>query len=118
MKTNDAAGNPHVICSGVELNKAIDTQGYNSKKFINNIYERASLNNGTYIIDEQVKSTLQKIGIVLNISWIIEALEHPIDITCQRSTNCPRLEKCENIVKTRKKISWVSQIKKDILKNG
>ena len=25
LKTNDAAGNPHVICSGVELNKAIDS---------------------------------------------------------------------------------------------
>ena len=118
LKTNDAAGNPHVICAGIELNKAIDMQGFDSKTFINNIYDRGSLNNGTYIIDDQVKSTLQKIGIVLNISWIIEALEYPIDITCQRSTNCPRLKKCENIIRTRKKISWVSQIKKDILKNS
>ena len=54
-------------------------------------------------------------GKVLNISWIIDALENPINITCQRSTNCPRNKTCDNILKTHKKISWVSQIKKEIL---
>ncbi len=66
----------------------------------------------------KTKLILEQIGTVLNISWIIDSLNYPIDITCQKSTNCPRNEKCENILKTRKKISWVSQIKDEILKKN
>ena len=116
LKTNDAAGNPHIICSGIELNKAIDTQGYNSEQLIKTIYDKALKNNGTFNVDSKIKEILKQIGTVLNISWIMDSLKYPIDITCQKSTNCPRNEKCENIIKTRKKISWVSQIKDEILK--
>ena len=115
LKTNDAAGNPHIICTGIELNEALDTQGYDTDKIINFIYENASKKGGTILPDKKIRSILFKVGTVLNISWIIEALNYPIDIICQRSTNCPRDKKCENITKTRTKISWVSQIKEDIL---
>ena len=61
-----------------------------------------------------MQTILSKIS---NISWINEALKNPVDIICQRSTNCPRNIPCDNMIKTRKKISWVSQIKDEILDN-
>ena len=62
------------------------------------------------------KNIIYQIGTILNISWLIEAAENPVDIICQRSTNCPRLNNCENFPKSRKKISWTNQIKEEILK--
>ncbi len=62
------------------------------------------------------KNIFIQLGIILNISWLIEAVQNPVDLICQRSTNCSRIENCENFPKSRKKISWSDQIKDDILK--
>ena len=42
-------------------------------------------------------------------------VQNPVDLICQRSTNCSRIDNCENFPKSRKKISWTDQIKEDIL---
>ena len=67
------------------------------------------------MINQDISEKLAQISKISNISWINEALKNPVDIICQRSTNCPRNIPCDNIIKTRKKISWVSQIKDEIL---
>ena len=117
LKTNDAAGNPHIICVGVSLNDAIEMQGYNKNEILNGIYENAYLNKGSKNLLDKHKNIIYQIGTILNISWLIDATEQPVDIICQRSTNCPRTENCENYPKSRKKISWTNQIKDEILKN-
>ena len=115
LKTNDAAGNPHVIGIGIDMNRAINIQGYNAENLNKSIYSECLENGGYVIANKKTKNIISQVGKVLNISWIIESLENPINITCQRSTNCPRDISCDNIQKTRKNISWVSQIKKEIL---
>ena len=117
LKTNDAAGNPHIICVGFELNDAIGMQGYDKDIIVNEIYNWCYKNNGSNVLSNKHKKILFQIGMIFNISWLIESIDNPVDIICQRSTNCPRENTCDNIQKTRKNISWSSQIKKEILKN-
>jgi len=116
LKTNDAAGNPHIICTGISINDAIEMQGHNKHEVLNEIYESCYKDSGSRILTEEHKNIIYQIGTILNISWLIEAADNPVDIICQRSTNCPRLDNCENFPKSRKKISWTNQIKEEILK--
>ena len=51
-----------------------------------------------------------QVGIILNISWVIEAIELPVNIIANS------LEIDESADKGRKKISWTNQIKQEILK--
>ena len=115
LKTNDAAGNPHIICAGIELNDAIEMQGHDKNKILMDIYDSCYKNNGSKLLDKKHKEILFQVGIIFNISWLIESIEKPVDIICQRSTDCHRINNCENFPKSRKKISWTNQIKKDIL---
>ena len=92
-------------------------QGYNKEEILTSIYNDCSDNNGSKILSDKYKKIIYQIGTILNIAWLNDAAESPVDIICQRSTNCPRLENCENFPKSRKKISWTNQIKDDILKN-
>ena len=116
LKTNDAAGNPHIICTGISINDAIEMQGYNKHEVLNEIYESCYKHKGSRVLADKHKNIIYQIGTILNISWLIEAADNPVDIICQRSTNCPRLDNCENFPKSRKKISWTNQIKDEILK--
>ncbi len=115
LKTNDAAGNPHIICVGIDLNDAISMQGYNVENTLNEIYDSCYKNNGSSLLRKKHKDILLQVGIILNISWLIEAIELPVDVICQRSTDCLRADNCENFPKNRRKISWTNQVKEDIL---
>ena len=115
LKTNDAAGNPHIICVGIDLNEAISLQGYDVETTLNEIYDSCYLNTGSVLLNKKHKDILLQVGIILNISWLIEAIELPVDVICQRSTNCSRSDNCENFPKSRKKISWTNQVKEEIL---
>ena len=115
LKTNDAAGNPHIICSGIDLNKILKIHGYDIDKINKTIYEDCMKNNGASLINNKIYNQLKQTAKIINISWIEKALENPVDIICQRSTSCPRNISCDNTIKTRKKISWISQIKDDII---
>ena len=44
LKTNDASGNPHIICTGINLNHAIEMQGYNPSQLLDSIYSSAPNN--------------------------------------------------------------------------
>lgn len=116
LKTNDAAGNPHIVCAGIDLNDAIQMQGYNVDEILNEIYSSCYKRDGSMLLSSKHQDIIYQVGNILNISWLIDAIKRPVDIICQRSTSCPRINNCENFPKSRKKISWTNQIKKDILK--
>ena len=117
LKTNDAAGNPHIICTGISLNDALEMQEYNTNEILEEIYNNCYKSGGSEKLLKKHKSIIYQLGIILNISWIIEAIDKPIDIICQTNTECPRNKTCENFPKKRKKISWTNQIRQEILKN-
>ena len=115
LKTNDAAGNPHIICAGISLNDAIDMQGFNKNEILESIYNNCYKSGGSAKLIKKHQRIIYQIGIILNISWIIESINSPIDIICHLNADCP---KCKKLKKKRKKISWTNQIRKEILKNN
>ena len=46
---------------------------------------------------------------------IQKSAENPIEIICPSNTDCPRPNKCDK-KKTNQKMSWINQIKEDIIK--
>ena len=84
-------------------------------EILNEIYSFCYKRDGSMLLSTKHQDIIYQVGNILNISWLIDAIKRPVDIICQRSTNCPRINNCENFPKSRKKISWTNQIKKDIL---
>ena len=113
IKTKDAAGNPHIICAGIRLNEALEMQDYNIDEILNNIYSHCLESNGLAKLNENHGKIISQIGIILNISWVIESLKQPIDIIFEND----KITKSNNKQKVGKKISWTNQIKKEILAN-
>jgi len=113
LKTNDAAGNPHIVCAGISLNDAIEMQGYNKNEILEEIYSNCYKSGGSKQLPKKHKRIIFQIGIILNIKWITESADTAVDIICHLNANCP---KCEKLTKKRKKISWTNQIRKEILK--
>ena len=60
---------------------------------------------------------IYQIGIILNIIWVIDSLENPIEIICQSDANCSIHNPKNSTMNTNKKITWTNQIKEDILNN-
>ena len=63
------------------------------------------------MLKSKYKKIITQIGIILNISWIIKSVDRPIDIIDESSSTFKKQKDRSN----RKKISWTSQIKKEIL---
>ena len=51
-----------------------------------------------------------------NIDWVEDAISNSCSIICPRSTNCPRPVSCEKHPSSKKNFSWLSEIKKEIIK--
>ncbi len=116
MKTKDATGNPHVVMVGIDLMPAMESQGIDTQIFVDEIKEICLTSDGASIMPENIKHELEKVGKVLNISWVVDGASKPVNIICPRSTSCPRLELCGKSPQ-KSKISWMNEIKDEILKN-
>ena len=96
------------------FNEFIDLE---SDEILEEIYSICYKSGGSSTITKKHRNIIYQIGIILNISWILEALDYPVDIICQTSIDCPRQKSCEKISTKRRKISWTNQIKQEILTN-
>ena len=88
-------------------------QDYDKNEILEEIYNNCFRYGGSKELLKKHKKIIYQIGIILNISWIIDAIDMPVDIICHLNADCP---KCEQLTKKRKKISWTNQIRKEILK--
>ena len=116
VKTKDATGDPHVVMVGIDLMPAMELQGINTQEFVEEIKEVCLTTDGVAIMPDNIKHELEKMGRVLNISWVVDGASKPVNIICPRSTSCPRLELCGKAPE-KSKISWMNEIKDEILKN-
>ena len=57
---------------------------------------------------------IESAGQVLNIGWVIEALNKPARIICPRSTSCPRQVPCERLPAMRRTTD-LAEIRREIL---
>jgi transcriptional regulator with XRE-family HTH domain len=94
IRSKDAAGNPHVLCAGVDLAPALSAQNIDAMRTIDIIEKSCNAGGGSAPIPTEAKEQLISISKILNIGWIGYGAETDATIICQRSSNCPRDKHC------------------------
>ncbi|MBT8100959.1 MAG: DUF3612 domain-containing protein [Gammaproteobacteria bacterium] len=94
IRSRDAAGNPHVLCAGVDLAPALRAQHIDPAKTIDQIEASCNAGGGSGTIPAEARGQLESIGKILNIGWIAEGCEKDATIICPRSSGCPRDNHC------------------------
>ncbi len=94
IRGEDAAGNPHVFCVGVDLAPALSAQNIDAMKTIDMIEASCNKGSGTAPVPAEARDQLASIGKILNIGWIANGAQNDATIICQRSSNCPRDTHC------------------------
>lgn len=94
IRSKDAAGNTHVLCAGVDLSPALQSQNINPADTIDMIEASCNQGGGSAPIPAEARKQLVSIGKILNIGWIGDGAEKDATIICQRSSNCPRDNHC------------------------
>jgi transcriptional regulator with XRE-family HTH domain/Zn-dependent peptidase ImmA (M78 family) len=94
IRSKDAAGNPHVLCAGVDLAPALGAQNIDAMATIDAIEASCNRNGGAGPIPDEATRQLESIGKILNIGWIAEGAGKDATIICPRSSGCPRDKHC------------------------
>jgi transcriptional regulator with XRE-family HTH domain len=115
VRTKDAAGNPHIVTVGIDLVPMIHSQGNDHKEILNQI-DAACSPKGEALLPDELKNVVRTMAGISNFSWIIEALENPCIIICPQIDQCPREKPCKESQKVEpKRMSWVDEVKEEIL---
>lgn len=102
VKVKDFAGNAHVLCSGLDLNPAIQAQGFDAIEIANQLKQSCINNGGTGPIPRDIKTLLLTVGRILNINWIERGMENRARLICSRGSVCPRQPQCKRNKKQKK----------------
>jgi len=94
IRSKDAAGNPHVLCAGVDLAPALQQQNIDAMDTIDAIEASCNRSGGTGQIPAEAARQLESISKILNIGWIAEGAKQDATIICPRSSGCPRDKHC------------------------
>ena len=118
VRTKDAAGNPHVVTVGVDLVPMIHSQGFNHRDLLDQVDQVCKIK-GEAILPDELKKMIRTTAGIANFSWIIEALEKPCIVICPRIDQCPREKQCAGSGTVEpKRMSWVDELKEEILFKG
>lgn len=93
-RTEDLAGNPHVLSVGVDMVPALRAHTRDADRLVDGIAQACLAGDGEARVPDEAALAIRGAARVLNIAWIPEALEKPARIICPRSTHCPRHEPC------------------------
>jgi len=113
IRSKDAAGNPHVLCAGVDLAPALTAQNIDPTETIEAIEKSCNRNGGSGEIPTEARKQLESIGKILNIGWVADGAQKDATIICPRSSSCPRDKHCLGKAVPRPK-TQVQQILKSI----
>ncbi len=94
IRSTDSAGNPHVLCAGVDLSPALIAQNIDPQRTIDMIETSCNRGGGSAPIPAEAVAQLNSISKILNIGWIAYGAANDATIICQRSSNCPRDKHC------------------------
>jgi transcriptional regulator with XRE-family HTH domain len=94
-RTDDMAGNPHVLSVGIDLAPALRSHGVDAEDIVASITEECLHHHGEARIPRAASEAIKGAAKVLNIAWVEDALSGPARIICPRSTHCPRTEHCD-----------------------
>ncbi len=116
IRNTDAAGNPHVLCAGVDLGPALQAQNIDATVTIEQIEESCNDGGGSAPIPDKARRQLESISKILNIGWIATGAAKDATIICPRSSRCPRETPCLG-KPTRRLGSEIDSIRKSVLEN-
>jgi len=94
VRSRDAAGNPHVLCAGIDLAPALQAQNIDAQETIEQIEASCNRGGGSAAIPAEARNQLESVGKILNIGWIAEGAVKDATIICPRSSTCPREKNC------------------------
>lgn len=97
FRTRDSAGNAHVLSVGIDLVPALESQGFDTDDLVGGIAERCKKNGGQALPAMSTQQAIQSTGRVLNIDWVVDAVDKPASIICPRSAACPRPKRCADL---------------------
>ncbi len=100
IRVHDAAGNHHVVCAGVDLGPAVESQGGDIDNVIADIFDACQASGGSAPVPSASAKMIRSVSNILNIEWISRGLEREANIICPRSANCPRDPCCVTQPKT------------------
>ncbi len=100
-RTNDMAGNPHVLSVGIDLAPALRSHGVEAESIVASITDECLQHHGEARIPKAAVEAIKAAAKVLNIAWVEDALSSPARIICPRSTHCPRTEHCDGATASR-----------------
>ena len=117
IRSTDAAGNPHVLCAGVDLAPALRAQNIDAGETIELIETSCNKGGGSAPIPEAAAQQLESISKILNIGWIGAGARSDATIICPRSTSCPRDKACLGH-RARRLRSQIERIRESVLAAG
>ncbi|HKW37510.1 MAG TPA: DUF3612 domain-containing protein, partial [Burkholderiales bacterium] len=100
-RTDDMAGNPHVLSVGIDLAPALGSHGVSAEDVVAAIAAECLHHHGEARIPRAAGAAIAGAAKVLNIAWVEDALGAPARIICPRSTRCPRSPHCDGAASSR-----------------
>jgi transcriptional regulator with XRE-family HTH domain len=94
-RTDDMAGNPHVLSVGIDLLPALHSHRTDAQEVLASITGECMNHRGEGAIPRAAVEAISGAARVLNIAWVEDALANPARIICPRSTHCPRTPHCD-----------------------
>jgi hypothetical protein len=113
IRVRDAAGNHHVVCAGVDLGPAVESQGGDIDEVIAEIFDACQASGGSAPVPSASAKMIRSVSNILNIEWISRGLEREANIICPRSANCPRDPCC--VTKPKKSRPFTEDIRNVIV---
>ena len=96
-RTNDMAGNPHVLSVGIDVVPALRSHSVDADAIVASITDACLHHHGEAKIPRAAVEAIKGAAKVLNIAWVEEALAGPARIICPRSMDCPRTGHCDGV---------------------
>jgi transcriptional regulator with XRE-family HTH domain len=96
-RTNDMAGNAHVLSVGIDLVPALRSHSVNADEIVASVTNDCLHHHGEAKIPAAAAAAIKGAAKVLNIAWVEDALSAPARIICPRSANCPRTGHCTTV---------------------
>jgi transcriptional regulator with XRE-family HTH domain len=112
-RTNDMAGNPHVLSVGIDLAPALCSHSVDAQELVASITDACLQHHGEARIPQAAAEAIKAAARVLNIAWVEEALCSPARIICPRSAHCPRPGHCDGASASRAR--EITDVRKEIV---
>lgn len=94
LPVKDLAGNHHVLCTGIDLTPAIETQFGQADELLDSLKQHCIAHGGSALLPSKLKAKLLPLAKLLNINWIQRGIDNEARLICARGAACPRQPGC------------------------